>query len=150
MIYPYFIYCILAWGCACKSLLTPLLLLQKKLIRILTNSGYYAHTEPLFKELKLLKLDDLYILNSQILMYQCIIMNKYPTLRDSITNTQANHEHGTRTVDLRLPYCRTTKSKQRLLYQSIKNWNSVPYELKSITSLKAFKTECKISLLNNY
>ncbi len=45
---------ILAWGFQCARLTK----LQKKIIRILSRSKYNAHTEPIFKELKLLKLED--------------------------------------------------------------------------------------------
>ena len=34
--------------------------LQKKSIRLITGSEYLAHSEPLFKELELLKIEDLY------------------------------------------------------------------------------------------
>ena len=34
--------------------------LQKKSIRLITGSEYMAHSEPLFKEFELLKIDDLY------------------------------------------------------------------------------------------
>ena len=34
--------------------------LQKKIVRIMSNSEYLAHSEPLFKTLKLLKIEDLY------------------------------------------------------------------------------------------
>ena len=36
--------------------------LQKKTVRIMSNSEYLAHSEPLFKTLKLLKIEDLYTL----------------------------------------------------------------------------------------
>ena len=36
--------------------------LQKRALHIMTNSKYNAHTEPLFKELKMLKFSDLYLL----------------------------------------------------------------------------------------
>ena len=35
-------------------------LLQKKIMLIATCSGYFAHTEPIFKNLNLLKLEDIY------------------------------------------------------------------------------------------
>ncbi len=46
---------ILAWGFQCASLTK----LQKKIIRILSRSKYNEHTEPIFKELKLHKLEDI-------------------------------------------------------------------------------------------
>ena len=44
---------ITCWGFECNRLVK----LQKRALRIMTNSKYNAHTEPLFKDLKLLKLD---------------------------------------------------------------------------------------------
>ena len=41
--------------------------LQKKSVRLLTGSEYLAHSEPLFKELELLKIEDLYKLKKILL-----------------------------------------------------------------------------------
>ena len=49
-------YSILAWGIAA----TRLEKLQKKAIRLITNSKYIAHTNPLFKRLQLLKIVDIF------------------------------------------------------------------------------------------
>jgi hypothetical protein len=48
-------YCILAWGYQC----TRIEKLQKRIVRILSLSKYNAHTEPIFKTLKLLKVNDI-------------------------------------------------------------------------------------------
>ena len=50
---------ILAWGFD----LDRVFKLQKKAIRVITNSKYNAHTEPLFKTLKTLKVTDIFKLN---------------------------------------------------------------------------------------
>ncbi len=55
MILPCLNYGILAWGYHCEIISK----LQKKSIRILSLSKYNAHTEPIFKELKLLKVKDI-------------------------------------------------------------------------------------------
>ena len=47
-IFPYMTYCIEIWGCASQIQLNCLLLLQKKIIRIMSFSHYLAHTNPLF------------------------------------------------------------------------------------------------------
>ena len=52
-------YSLLVWGFNCGRLKK----MQKKFLRIITCSSYNAHTEPLFKCLKLLKLEDLFVLN---------------------------------------------------------------------------------------
>ena len=56
-VYPYLIYCIEAWGSACQTHLHPLLLTQKKVIRVITFSPYLAHTDPIFKHLNILPLN---------------------------------------------------------------------------------------------
>ena len=56
---PYFNYCILAWG-ATISNDNRLHLLQKKALRLISNLNYIAHTEPIYKNLRLLKLTDMF------------------------------------------------------------------------------------------
>ena len=62
-IYPYLNYNILIWGGACVSVLKPLITQQKRTIRIICDADYYAHTDPLFKKLNILKIEDIYKLN---------------------------------------------------------------------------------------
>ena len=52
-IYPYLTYCIEVWGCAAKSHLQSLFLLQKKIVRIMTFAPYLEHSAPIFKSLEL-------------------------------------------------------------------------------------------------
>ena len=52
-------YALLAWGYNCGRLKK----LQKKAIRIITNSKYLQHTTPLFKKLSLLRLEDMFKMN---------------------------------------------------------------------------------------
>ena len=49
-------YGLLLWG----NQVVQVSKLQKKSIRLITGSEYLAHSEPLFKELELLKIEDLY------------------------------------------------------------------------------------------
>ena len=52
-------YGILAWGMNASSPFK----LQKKIIRIITNNKFNAHTDPIFKSLGFLKIQDIYRLN---------------------------------------------------------------------------------------
>ena len=47
---PHLNYCTSVWCSACPTHLLPLIRLQKKILRVVTNSDYFAHTQPLFKE----------------------------------------------------------------------------------------------------
>ena len=59
LILPHFHYCLLLWGSSIKEN-HPLHLLQKKAVRIINNSHYIAHTEPICKVHRLLKLPDMF------------------------------------------------------------------------------------------
>ena len=54
LILPHINYCIMAWGY--KGI--RVLKIQKKAVRIITLSGYSTHSEPLFKQLNMLKIAD--------------------------------------------------------------------------------------------
>ena len=69
-IYPYLIYCIEIWGISPQTHLTPLLLLKKKIVRIMTYSTFYTHTAPIFKELQILTVDKFVAHKITIVMYK--------------------------------------------------------------------------------
>ena len=66
LILPILYYGLLLWGPHCERLF----LLQKQIMRVITNSNYIAHTYPIFKTLNLLKLPDLYRLQLYKLYYK--------------------------------------------------------------------------------
>ena len=55
LILPHINYCIMAWGYKGPRLLK---IQGKKVVRIITLSGYSSHSEPLFKQLNMLKIAD--------------------------------------------------------------------------------------------
>ncbi len=62
-------YGLCVWGNAIEEYLNKIRLTQKKIIRILNNADYDAHTDPLFANLKVLKLNDMYKLQIASLMW---------------------------------------------------------------------------------
>ena len=77
---PHINYCILAWG---FSPLKRILLLQKKAVRSITCSSYYSHTAPLFKSLKLLTVDDIF-LAALLKFYYKLINDCLPIFSNSL------------------------------------------------------------------
>jgi hypothetical protein len=59
MIHSHIVYCINVYGCANQTSLQKLKVKQKEAIRIISNVGYREHTNPLFKQLKILPIDKL-------------------------------------------------------------------------------------------
>ena len=71
-IYPYFLYCIPIWGSTYKTHLNPLIVLQKRAVRLINNSTFLEHTNALFRSSKLLKLEYIYTFTIALYMYKNI------------------------------------------------------------------------------
>ena len=69
-IYPYLIYSIEIWGIPPQTHLNPLLLMQKKIVRIMTCSSYYAHSAPIFRDPEILTIDQLIVHRIGTVMYK--------------------------------------------------------------------------------
>ncbi len=85
-------YGILTWGFVSDRIHK----LQKKAVQIILLSKYNAHTDPLFKELKLLKVMDIYKLN-EFKFYHNYINNKLPQYfqQRPLTPNHTIHNHTT-------------------------------------------------------
>ena len=77
MILPHFSYCSLVWGSKVNNG-HPLHLLQKKALRIITNNDFIAHSEPICKQLGLIKVPDMYRLAVWKFYYK-LMNNTLPT-----------------------------------------------------------------------
>ena len=60
-----------------STLINKLFLLQKRVIRILSGVHYLAHTDPLFRQIGIIKIKDLFTFFSSIFIYR-IKNNLYP------------------------------------------------------------------------
>jgi len=69
IIYPFLTYGLWIWGNTYSTTLKSLITLQKRAIRTISFSKPDEHSEPLFKELEILKLTDLVTLHNALLMY---------------------------------------------------------------------------------
>ncbi len=69
--YQYLMYSNEVWGCIQESKWQKLTIIQKKIIRMITNAHYLEHKNTMFDELGILKLADI---NKYI---SSVFMNKY-------------------------------------------------------------------------
>ena len=71
LIYPYFYHCNIVWASTYKTNHCRLVILQKRIIRIINKSHFHAHTDPIFKELGILKFNDIHLLQLGQFMHSC-------------------------------------------------------------------------------
>ena len=143
LILPHLSYCLLVWGSASDSLLKPLELLQKRCVRLITKSPFLAHTDPLFKQYKILKIRDLYKFRLAILAF-----GKRSELRDVFGRS---HSHSTRNRDTLLPeFQRLSLTQKSIAFQLPSLWNNIPDDIKTSPTLSRFKTLYRDYLLSSY
>ena len=96
LIYPHLQYCISSWGRATKNVLKPLSIIQKRVLRLITKTPYRTPSAPLFFQLKILKIDDVYKLQIAKMMHH--INNQNNTGTWTINNSiklEKLHNHNT-------------------------------------------------------
>lgn len=89
-------YCSIVWSGTRESNLNQLILLQKKAVRHISNAEPRNHTSPLYKDLHLLKLKDLFHVNIAIFAYKAqngLLPNAFTNF---LTNNVDIHNHYTR------------------------------------------------------
>ena len=72
LINSHLLYCLPAWSCGLESTLTPLIKMQKRALRIVTNKRYNSHTVPIFKKLEILPLKECAIYTKILFIYDYI------------------------------------------------------------------------------
>jgi hypothetical protein len=133
--FPYYslVHCHLAygnhiWGCANSSFLTVLYRKQKEAVRIISNSGYRAHTEPIFKRLNILPLLSL-IEFFKLQFMQRFVQGHLPPSFNNVWFTNEIRRNETVSMSLRnsddfyIPVSRLKSYENMPLYSFPKAWS---------------------------
>ena len=135
-----------------QTSLQPLLVFQKKAIRIIIFSGFLEHTSPLFKDLNVIKLFDEVTVHIAVFMYKF----KYQLLPTNFnvffTLIKDTHNYNIRlssVMTYALPNTRTNNGIFNTRYQGAKIWNAISDKTK-LLPLKQFKTKLKSSIITSY
>ena len=132
LIKPYLTYAIEAWYSAPKYLTDKVLILQKKSIRAINSLPYNEHTSKYFKEMKILKLPDLYRENLVTYFFNTVNKNANLNISQFIEHNQNIHQYPTRNrTNIHLPLFRKTHTQAGFLYRGIKAWNELSGDLRS-------------------
>ena len=139
-VYPHLGYCIEIWGNANVEYTSALFRLQKKCVRIITNSAWKSHTEPLYKSLDILTLNDLYVYRLYMFMYK-FKNNGLPKIFDNFfTCNNIFHQYPTRTQNaFRLPVFKSEIRRKTLRFTAAKLYNQTINVLDYSISIKLFK-----------
>ena len=152
LVLSYLNYAILTWGTS-TSQCNKLLLLQKKAVRIISNTGYLTHTNPLFAELGILKINDLFNLNLGKFMFKYKHGLLPPNFNDCFSTVSVVHSYSTRSAtkgDYYVNYNRTSVSRHSLIPRCVTFWNNLSTDPTHLSSLSVFTRKLKIHLISVY
>ena len=168
LIFPHLIYAVELWGSADISHLDRILILQKRIVRMLTYSDKrqddfsFPSANPLFFRLEILKIHDLFKLKIAKFIYNCL---KKLTPTNFITwfnLTSQLHNHNTRskfidinnlttTNNLFIPIARTSHyGLKKIKVHGPKIWNDLPPPLRIKNSYGSFINGLKSYLIGLY
>ena len=148
---PHLNYGITLRGFKCEGILK----LQKKAARILSASKYNAHTEPLFKNLKLLKIEHILKLHELKLYYKFIhirlpvyLQNLKLDQNSSIHNLNTRGQHNIHTTRVQHEFAK--HSLRYTLPHTINNTPNIILNKIYTHSLHGFATYIKIFFIQTY
>ena len=149
LILPHLSYCIEVWGHTFETVLKPLYILQKRIVRLMNFANFSEHSEPLFKKFGILNIYKLCKLQTGMLIFD--LKNKNLASNELRYFEPISHSHNTRSLiksNFYVQRVNSTRSQKSVIYSGTIFWNSLPLDLKIITSRNKFKRNLKIHLLH--
>ena len=142
-------YCVSVWASTYPTNLNHIIILQKRLVRIISNQSFDAHTAPLFRELKILRFTDIFLFQLGKFMY-LFKLGLLPEIFNGLffTNNQMHSYNSRKSNAFHIFPCRTNLRRFATRFQGPKFFNSLPDNIKNAVSISHFKTKLKASLLS--
>ena len=147
-------YCVETWGASAPSILRPLVVMQRKIMRILCFGGHREDTVPLFRSLNILTIPKLHQLKLAMLVFNELKGNAC----SNFGFTPLSHSYGTRQresgqLDLRPSThefnIRTNYAFRSIIYGGACIFNSIPENIKNTLSIHVFKKMYRSWLIHN-
>ena len=161
IVYPFLLYGITVWGNANKTLLEPIHILQKKIIRLITFNDNYpilpgplVHTLPLFHKHQILKIFEIHKLQVGKFVYESI--NDIGPSQSVLKFTMACeiHDHNTRSAyqgNFFVDNVRTNRyGIKSLKVEGGKIWATIPNNVKLSRTKTIFNNNYKKLLIETY
>ena len=112
------------WGSTCSIHLKAAEILQKKIIRIISGVNPRTHSLPLFENMKILTVKEVFYYSVTMFMYK-FERGQLPNIFDKFfIHPYEIHDHDTRYKLLfRTPFCKTGRSQHTICFYGPKIWN---------------------------
>ena len=175
LVYSHLSYGIHAWGSANKTTLNKLVILQNKAVRILSHVQYFQiygqepgplpSAEPLFKNLSILKISDIFRLSIANFVYSTLDFESPRIFHDWFVFNHEIYDYSTRlnavitqehhfdigvvqhSLSLHTKGYKNSFGQNMIRVSGPLIWNSIPEIIQKSTSIQSFKAKLKKHLL---
>ena len=145
LVLPYLNYGLLLWGNSSKQNVNKVFKIQKRAIRVITNSDYLSSTKPLFNRLKTLNVFDMYTREVATFMFKYKNDMLPLSFNHFFTIHRDNHDYNTRNRDdFKFP----AQKIETISSFGPKVWNKLPKNVKQANTLNQFRSLLKSELLS--
>ena len=156
LIYSHLNYATEVWGNASRTNINRILTIQKRTVRMISNEDIrlenYALPEsgPLFKNLKIMKIESIYKMKILTFVYKCLNNNSYSKFANWFHKINNAYDYITRSSsnqNLVLPRARTTNyGIKSIKFNGVKLWNELPPAFKILPDSSSFSINVKAIL----
>ena len=145
-------YGLIVWGQTYASYIDPIFKLQKKAVRAISFQSSMSPSLPIFNDLKLLKLSELFELRLLTFVFDSVNKSSPTCFHDFFLLNSSVHQYSTRQASQGDLYMFRKNSLQyglkSIRYLGAKLWNALSVELRNASSKILFKTKLKNYLLS--
>jgi hypothetical protein len=151
LIHPHLNYGCILWGVAYKKHIHTLEVLQNKAIRIISKAKYNASTKPLYKNLQMLTLQDMFNMEIAKFMYQNSTGELPRPLQEHFISNINIHTHNTRQKnDFHMRRLTTLTAMKNLEHSGPKIWSKIPPSVKTLNNITRFVKAIKKNYIEAY
>ena len=152
---PFLQYGIVVWGLTYESYINSVFLLQKRTVRAILFGHFTSPSSPIFLDLKILRLHDLFQLKLLSFVYDSVNKISPACFHSFFPLADFVHQYGTRQVTKNCIFVCQKNTLQYGLrsvhYHWAKCWNNIPVEIRSSPSAFSFHRKLNAFLFeNNY
>ena len=148
LVFPQLTYGNVIWGNTCKTLLSSLFISQKRVIRTIMFRNRRHHTNEDFKNLKILKLNDINTYFGLCFVYKSLNLITFPI--DYFTHSQNPNYNFRHMNELRPIFASTKQGQSSPGYYCSVLWNHLPLSIRNKPSISSFKLALRSHLIDQY
>lgn len=157
LIYPYFHYGNTVWAncfptndsgkLIFSQKLNKLIILQKRIIRVITFSKFNDHTQPLFHKLNIVRFQYINFIESAMLIFKTL-KNVTPDTLDLTSKNKSTLQYKTRNAtNLNVSFKKTALGQTAFSYRGPKVWNYLNSDFKLAKNKHSFRNKLKKTIL---